>query len=283
MLKIAVSAVCLITLCAVYVAVRLWRMTDSCLWFDEIFSVHAAEHDWGSLCWFVAQDLIHPPFFYALLKIWIGFGGESIFWLRLLPLLFATLSLIPFILVCRELKQTRSTILFAIFLLSINGSLINYTQRVRMYTLLMCLSLFSIWLFARYFNRGKSLFALLIVNLFLVYTHYFGPLVVGCEVAIVLLFQRIKWRGAAAIFGSATLAMLPWAYAVLSASRSGSELSQNIAWISRPGLREIGIFIFDLIEPFYFQFSTTEPTSIYAVTVPLLLIFLVAKTLFLIG
>jgi len=272
-----------IALCILYVTARLWRMTDSCLWFDEIFSVHAAEHDWGSLCWFVAQDLIHPPFFYALLKIWIGIGGESIFWLRLLPLIFATLSLVPFILLCRELKQRRSTILFALFLFAVNGSLINYTQRVRMYSLLMCLSLFSIWLFARYFNRGKSLIALLIINLFLVYTHYFGFFVVGCEVAVVLLLQRIKWRGAAAILGSAALAILPWAYVVLSASRSGSELSQNIAWISRPGFREIGIFIFDLIEPFYFQFSTTEPSSIYAVTVPLLIIFLAAITVFLTG
>ncbi|PYS92179.1 MAG: hypothetical protein DMF62_01115 [Acidobacteria bacterium] len=273
----------LIALCVLYVAVRLWRMSDSCLWFDEIFSVHAAEHDWGTLYWFVAQDLIHPPLFYALLKVWIGIGGESIFWLRLLPLIFATLSLLPFILLCRELKQTRSTIVLAIFLLAVNGSLINYTQRVRMYTLLVCLSLFSIWLFARYFNRGKSLVALLIINLFLVYTHYFGLVIVGCEVTVVLLLQRIKWRGAAAISGSAALALLPWGYAVLIASRSGSELSQNIAWISRPGLQEIWTFIFDLIEPFYFQFSTTEPASIYVVTVPLLIIFLAAIILFLIG
>jgi len=273
----------LIALCVLYIAVRLWRMTDSCLWFDEIFSVHAAEHDWGSLCWFVAQDLIHPPLFYALLKIWIGFGGESIFWLRLLPLIFATLSLVPFILLSRELKQTRSTLLLGVFLLTVNGSLINYTQRVRMYTLLMCLSLFSIWLFARYFNRGKSVVALLIVNIFLMYTHYFGLLVVGCEVVVMLLLQRIKWRGAAAISGSAALAMVPWAYLVLNASRSGSDLSQNIAWISRPGFQEIWTFVFDLIEPFYFQFSTTEPSSIFAVTVPLLIIFLAAIVMFLAG
>jgi hypothetical protein len=52
-------------LCLLYAAVRLWRLTDACIWFDEIFGVHAAEHTWGEMWWFVAQDLIHPPLFYA--------------------------------------------------------------------------------------------------------------------------------------------------------------------------------------------------------------------------
>ena len=52
------------SLCLLYVAVRLWRLTDACLWFDEIFGVHATEHSWGGMLWFVAQDLIHPPLFW---------------------------------------------------------------------------------------------------------------------------------------------------------------------------------------------------------------------------
>ena len=51
-----------------YAVLRLWHLTDSCLWFDEIFSVHAARHDWLGMIGFVAADLIHPPLFYLLLK-----------------------------------------------------------------------------------------------------------------------------------------------------------------------------------------------------------------------
>ena len=36
-------------LAAVYVAARLKNLTTSCLWFDEIFSVHAAEHTWNTI------------------------------------------------------------------------------------------------------------------------------------------------------------------------------------------------------------------------------------------
>src|ERR687886_2082712 len=85
-------------LVALYAAVRLWRLTATCLWFDEIFSVHAARHTWAGLWSFAAADLIHPPLFYALLKLWIAAGGESLLWLRLFPALASVAALVPFLL-----------------------------------------------------------------------------------------------------------------------------------------------------------------------------------------
>ena len=74
-------------LVALFLGVRLWRLDASCLWFDEVFSVHAARHGWGELLEFVALDLIHPPLFYLLLKVWMAVvgGGEPVWWQRLFP------------------------------------------------------------------------------------------------------------------------------------------------------------------------------------------------------
>jgi uncharacterized membrane protein len=260
----------------------MWHLTDSCLWFDEIFSVHAAEHSWNTLFGFVALDLIHPPLFYAALKSWIGIGGESVMWLRLLPVLFAALALVPLIYLCKELKLSNSVMLLSLTFLAINGSLIKYTQTVRMYSMLMFLSLLSIWLFARYFNRGKSFVPLLIVNLLLIYTHYFGWLVVGTEIAAILIFQRIKWRRMAAMFGILFAAFLPWLVTVVQAATGGSDVGQNIGWMTRPGIRELTAFLFDLTEPFYFQASSADPASMYRVSIPVLLILLSAVAFYLI-
>src|SRR5687768_1179982 len=147
-------------LVVLYAAVRLWHLDGSCLWFDEIFSVHAAEHEWGALFGFVAQDLIHPPFFYLLLKVWITIGGESLFWLRLFPVFFSALALVPFLHLCRELKLKRETTLLALLFLAVNGSLIKYAQEVRMYAPLFFFSILSIWLFARFYFRGKNIWLL---------------------------------------------------------------------------------------------------------------------------
>jgi 4-amino-4-deoxy-L-arabinose transferase-like glycosyltransferase len=259
-------------LCIMYVAARLWRVTDTCLWFDEIFSVHAAEHDWNSVLWFIARDLIHPPLFYIVLKIWIIIGGESLFWLRLLPVGFAAAAVFPFVLFCRELKLKFPAVAFALFLLALNGSFIRYAQSVRMYSMLTFLSLVSLWLFARYFNRGKNLAALTVVNVILVYTHYYGWMLVVAEISAILIFQRIKWRGMAAMFGTTFALFVPWLWFIWKASQSGSELSQNIKWITRPGFVELGTFAIDLIEPIYFQISSAEPASIYFISIPVLLI-----------
>ena len=180
-------------ICLIYIALRFWHLTDSCLWFDEIFSVHAAEHHWKELFWFVAQDLIHPPLFYVFLKIWVFIGGESLFSLRLFPVVFSITAVVPFLLLCRQLKFSFPTNALALAFFAVNGSCIKYAQEVRMYSLLMCLGLFSLWLFARFVNMGKGFPTLVIINVLLVYTHYFGWLIIVSE-----LFARRDF-GAASV------------------------------------------------------------------------------------
>jgi len=271
----------IIVLCAAYIGARLWQLTDGCLWFDELFSVHAAEQSWRAMWSFVAQDLIHPPLFYALLKIWIGIGGDGLLWLRLFPVLFAVLALVPFIYICRELKLSNSALAVALGLFAVNGALIKYSQTLRMYTLLMFLSLMSIWLFARYFNRGKSWIWLVVVNVLLVYTHYFGWLVIGGEFLTILLFQRIKIGRAALMLGISVLSFIPWLVTILNSERLGSDLDQNIAWQPRPGLREVGNFLLALVEPFYAPASSADPASIKYVSGPLLVVSAIAIGMFL--
>ena len=270
-------------LVAFYVAIRWWNLSASCLWFDEIFSIHAAEHSWNTLLSFVALDLIHPPLFYMLLKLWIGLGGESLAWLRMLPAFLSIASLVPLILFLRELKQSVQVQLICMLLLTVNGALLKYSLEVRMYSLLMCLSLFSMWLFARYFIKGKSFIPLVIVNILLIYTHYFGWFVVLSEVAAILIFQRIKWRRILAMFAITFASFVPWVIAIWQAANSGSELGQNIGWMSRPGVREITMFILNVIEPFYSQASTADPISIFKVSLPMLLIVGVAIGLYFIN
>lgn len=271
----------MIALIVGYAVVRVSDLTASCLWFDEIFSVHAATQNWGDTLRFVALDVIHPPLFYLLLKIWIGIGGEGLIWVRLFPVVFSLLAIFPLIALCRELKLTLLTQLLAIFLVGVNGSLIKYSQEVRMYAPLMCLAIFSMWLFARYFHRGKSFVLLVVVNILLVYTHYFGWLVVVAEILLIVWFQRVKWRTILVMFSTVLVAFLPWLGAVAIAAGSGSDVGQNIGWMLRPGVKEIATFVLNVIEPFYFQTSTAEPVSQFVISLPLLILIATATVVFL--
>lgn len=285
---------------AFYIGVRLWRLTDSCLWFDEIFSVHAAQHEWGAMLSFLAQDLIHPPLFYALLKVWINVGGDSLLWLRLFPVFWSVVAIVPFVLLCRELKLETGEILTAFVLIAVNGALIRYAQEVRMYSLLFCLALFSLWLFVKLINHlpvqaetfaemvrfPTSIFrALFIVNLLLIYTHYFGWLVVLTElIAFVYLcwgfstallrIQRGKRLGAFTVsIGLLILCFAPWAFwIVFNAAQQSAGLAQNLGWAGKPGLRKIFDFILILHEPFYYAQSNVDATNIWAIALPFALV-----------
>jgi uncharacterized membrane protein len=82
----------------------------------------------------------------------------------------------------------------SLLLFAANGYLIKYAQEVRMYGLLLFFTLCSLWLFVKLL-RGEGaarglLLALTACNLLLVYTHYYGWLVVSTEAAFLLPSAR---------------------------------------------------------------------------------------------
>jgi hypothetical protein len=256
-------------LVALYAAARLRGLTATCLWFDEIFSVHAARHSWAGLWSFAAADLIHPPLFYALLRLWASSGGDSLLWLRLFPALTSLLALAPFFLLARELRLARAETNAALLLMAANGYLIKYAQELRMYSLLLLLALASLWLFARLLNSETSspklsaapklFLALGFVNLLLVYTHYYGWLVVACEAAFLLFKGRRKLVPFMLTVAALALLFAPWVAACVRASGEGGGLSQNVGWIGRPRAADLAEAFALFNEPFYFQRSSDQP------------------------
>ena len=116
-----------------------------------------------------------------------------------------------------------------------------------------------------------------IVNALMIYSHYFGWFVVIAEVLTILIFQRIKIRHVLIMFAIEVAVFVPWILALWKAVGSGASVIQNIGWIGRPGTSAVLTFIFDLVEPFYFQQSSIQPSSLLYISVPLLLVVAAAK------
>jgi uncharacterized membrane protein len=264
--------VLLTSITILYIAARLWRLTASCLWFDEIFSVHAARHSWRGLLGFAAADVVHPPLFYALLKIWIAIGGESLGWLRLLPFLFSVAAIVPLVLLSRALKLRNAETNLALLLLAVNGYLIKYAQELRMYSLLFFLALCSFWLFVRFIQGSarKFLIAMSAVNVLLIYTHYYGWIVLASEFVFVLIWQRARVKSFLISIVAPSICFIPWAWAVISASR-GQALAQNIGWAARPRLSDLMQLFVLLNDPFFFRQSSAEDRSPWAIVISLTL------------
>lgn len=229
------------------VAARFYGLTDYGLWMDEVFSVRIAGLDWISLFQQVVGDAVHPPLFYIILKLWIIIGGESLLWIKLLPVLFAVASIGPMYLLCRELGLRFAEFSLALIFISLNAFLIYYAQELRMYGLLLFLSLASMWLFVRFLRdeSGSKLSPILLfaANVLLVYTHYFGWFTIAAECVFSLIYYRAKSKFVLLQTVAVALFFLPWAMFVTSAMAAKGGIGQNLGWIDKPGLSALPQFV----------------------------------------
>lgn len=246
----------LVVIAAVYVAARLWHLTSFGLFGDEVFTLWTAAQDWNGLFASVIGDVAHPPLYYAVMKVWIDVGGQSLLWIKLLPALISIASLLPFLHLCRELNLNLIATSLALWLMAVNGFLITHAQEPRMYSLLLLLATCSLWVFAKL--RHKNSFsihaALCVVNLLLLFTHYFGWVIVALEFLFLLIWRRELLRSF--IIGSIFIAacFTPWAYLVARAARANPS-RVNFVWNRPPPLSELAGYYGNLNGPLSYRWK----------------------------
>jgi hypothetical protein len=223
---------------------RAWRLAAICLDGDEIFSITIAGGGWAKLTVDAARDSVHPPTFYYLLKLWMSLGGDSLLWVRALPALFSVLSLAPLVLLCRDLRLRRVEIVWIVGVAAINPLLIYYSQHLRMYSLLLLCATTSLWLFHRMIRAGSRDLAirfaeLTAANVILVYSHYYGWLVVGFEGLYILFWKRNRFWPMTVSSAVVVAAFAPWLDVVARAAIAKGGLASNLDWIPKPALGDV--------------------------------------------
>jgi hypothetical protein len=257
-LRLEKGAVFLGLAAIVFVAARFWHLTSYGLFGDEVFTLWTSAQDWSRVLSSVVEDVVHPPLFYALLKLWIDIGGQSLLWIKLLPVSLSILSIIPFLLLCRELKINLMATVLALWMMALNSFLIGHAQEPRMYSLLFLLVLFSLWLFVKLqSSKQKSIgihFALGGANLLLVFTHYFGWVIVALELLCVLICRRDLVRSFAIAILAIAICFSPWAYLVVTAARANPSRA-TFFWNRPPPLSELVGYYANLNGPLSYRWK----------------------------
>ena len=237
-----------------FVLLRIWKLTSYGLFSDEVFTAQTIHRPWPQMLNAVIADVVHPPLFYFLSKAWI-LPGDALLWMKLFPVVFAILAILPFSLLCRELRLSGATFNLALFMMAVNEYLINYSQEFRMYSLLMALVTASMWLFARTVNvRAAAVtlhLSLFTVNALLVYTHYYGWLVIAGELAYLLLRRRDRAWSFAISVGALAACFIPWTVLVTEAGYEKGGLGPNLRWNTSPSVRDFFQHYITLSGPIY--------------------------------
>ena len=235
------------------VALRMHEAAARTLWGDELFSLALARRGWIDLLRGAVQNVVHPPLFYVVLRLWISIGGEHPLWLRSLPVLFSVLSLIPTALLWRELALPRRAFRVTLLLIACSGFLVRYGQELRMYSLLQLLSLTSLYLFLRFLRAARTsmpeVAVMVMVNVAMVYTHYYGWIVLACQGLFLLLARRSRLGAFVAGLLPVAIAFLPWLWLVTYRTAAIGGLESNLAGLSRPGWVDLIEYFSGLLGP----------------------------------
>ncbi len=214
----------LITLIAF--ALRVFRLGDAAVWWDEGFSVWEARMGLGALADRTAYD-VHPPFYYWVLHFWRLGVGDGEYQLRFLSLIFGLLTLVMLWALARWLLPKRPGVALAATLLyAISRYMVWWSQEIRMYALVGFLALLSLYAMVRLREHFSWRWAVTYVlataaALLSLYTLAFLLIVEGLYWLWTLRRakswgQRGKLLGIWALLQAAVLALfLPWlAYAL---------------------------------------------------------------------
>ncbi|MCB9076715.1 MAG: glycosyltransferase family 39 protein [Anaerolineaceae bacterium] len=114
-------------------ALRLYRLGQQSLWYDETVSAFLAGQSIPDLIAHTARD-IHPPGYYLLLHVWTVLAGNNEFSLAFFSVICGLL-IIPLTYVLAYWLTNRPVALWSALLVTVSPFNIWYSQEVRMYTL----------------------------------------------------------------------------------------------------------------------------------------------------
>ena len=132
---------------------RLYQLGTESIWWDEAWTIYAVSQPFASMLSIVARD-VHPPLYFVILYPVVHLFGTSEAVMRLPAAIFGIMT-IPLIYVVGTYFFSQREGLISAFLLSISVHHIYYSQEARMYTLVVLLSLLSVYFFYRAYKEDS--------------------------------------------------------------------------------------------------------------------------------
>ncbi len=223
-------------------ALRLYGLNNQSLWADEIWSIFMNRgRSFAEIIAAMRRTDVHPPGYQLLLDVVMRVFGDSPTAVRMLSVIPGSFAVLALHQLGRLLYEAR-TALIASVLLAVSSMAIYYSQETRSYSWLLLFSIVSSYYFARLFlpterpGGKKEVVIYVALGAALIYTHYYGVLVIGTHAVVAGLRFAFGWRQNRAslmAFLVIAVAYVPWIPGVLS------HLAIKQFWIERPTARTL--------------------------------------------
>lgn len=160
-------------------ALRLYRLDYQSLEMDEIYSMNPTQPGQSLSALIESCKKDQPPGYFLLLWSWFKVFPYNDFWGRMLSVVLGLWGIVAVFFLGKAFKDSRVG-LVASLMTALNYYHLYYSQNVRFYSLLFLLTTLSYYYYLKCLKRPSpahfTWYAL--CSIALVYTHYFGPLVI---------------------------------------------------------------------------------------------------------
>jgi mannosyltransferase len=172
----------------VNVSLKIILLDFSSFWYDEIISVQSASLDFGHIKHVSEWDK-NPPFYYYCLSVWIKVFNDSEYCVRLLSVIFSSVSAgILFLFANKHFNKITAIIVSVLYLSS--NILFFYSHEARAYSLVVLLTLLSSHIFLAIKEKTsiRNVILLGLINFLLIYTHYIAGIVLFFQFILMLFY-----------------------------------------------------------------------------------------------
>ncbi len=238
----------LLVILAIGLTLRLYRIDRQGLWYDELHSIipTSPTNSLVSVIEYCKDD--QPPAFFLMLYFWYNVFPYNEASGKVLCAIIGVLGIVSMYFLGKEVGG-RNVGLAVSFLTAGNIFHVYYSQELRFYGLLFLMTCLSFLFFIRFIKlpiiRNQLIFS--ITTALLLYTHYFGLVVILTQAIIFMIIGLVNRRGvkfflkglACAAF--VLLAFLPWIPIIMN------DLQIKSFWIEDPG----PLFIIDYFRSYF--------------------------------
>lgn len=180
----------------------------------------------------------NPPLYFLLMRGWTGMVPMDVAWLRVPSALFGALAAWPLFLVARRLGGMRAAVV-AVLMLVLNDHHQGLAHELRAYPLFLLLTLVTLWHLVRWGDgHGRARWWWTLCAGALVYTHFFGWLVIGLQAVLILLHTPWRIRAKEWSIPLLVLAVVQLPYAWILAHRTTESIAQG-TWLTSPHPEEL--------------------------------------------
>ena len=219
------------------VCLRFSMLTTQSYWMDELFSAGVSK-PWNSFSamWRATLADVHPPLYQSLLWLWYKQFGFTEYAGRALSAAIGSLGILALFFLGKEC-YCRRVGLYAAIIASANYFLLYYSQEVRSYGLLFLFATLSYLAFLKFLRTlsGPALLAYLLVTVALVYTHYYGIVLVATQGVVLAYDLARRAEGRGKVVAAAVLAVVVIGTSLLPILTSiAVAAARQTTWIEAP-------------------------------------------------